>query len=359
VRALLPLSWIFGFIVWLRNRAFDAGRLKSTRVTVPVISVGNISVGGTGKTPLVDYIAEVLLSRSKRVAVASRGYGRESSGVVVVSDGSALLADERTGGDEPVQLAQKHPGLIVVVGERRVDAAQKAIALGAEIIVLDDGFQHRALARDLDIVVMRESISREESSLIPAGVNREPLSSLARADLVAFSRVANDRQMEGAREIIGPYFRGPCAGYRTTITRLVHAGGAGSLAPDDVQGRSAIAFSGIGNPERFASDLRALGLVVKDHIRFRDHHRFTPDEFRQIWRRSEAMEAGIIVTTEKDMVRLSGEQDIVAMVANGVPLYHTATSIEITAGREELHQHLEKYLRGASQEQSETKGIPS
>ncbi len=343
MRILLPLSWIFGFVVWLRNRAFDAGLLKSTRVTVPVISVGNISVGGTGKTPLVDYIAEDLLSRSKRVAVVSRGYGRKSSGVVVVSDGSVLSVDEPAGGDEPVQLALKHPRLIVVVGERKVDAAKKAIALGAEIIVLDDAFQHRALARDLDIVVMRQSFSREQSSLIPAGLNREPPSSLGRADLVAFSRVADDRQMEGARKKISPYFRGPCTGYRTRITKLVHAGGTGSLAPDDVRGKAAIAFSGIGDPESFVSDLRALGLAVKDHLRFRDHHRFTADEFRQICRRSEALGAGIIVTTEKDMARLSGVQEIVAMVVNGVPLYRTAMSIEITAGRDELHRHLDRW----------------
>jgi tetraacyldisaccharide 4'-kinase len=345
VKALLPLSWLYGIVVKVRNLAFEKGLLKTTRVSVPVVSVGNIAAGGTGKTPLVDYIAAYVLARSKKVVLVSRGYGRTSSGVVVVSDGSTVLADEPVGGDETVQLARKHPRMMVVVGERKVDAARKAInALGAEVIVLDDAFQHRALGRDLDIVVLRGTSGTSPGYLLPAGLNREPSASLGRADLVAFSRIADERQMAVEQGRVSPYFRGPCIGYRYRIDRLVHANGTGDLAPEDVRGKSIIAFSGIGDPGSFETDLRTLGMDVKDHLRFRDHHRFTPKEFRQICRRSSAVGAGMIVTTEKDMVRLSGVKEIMAMVAEGVPLYTASMSIDITHGQEELHRLLDQCL---------------
>ena len=119
----MPLSWVYGLVVRLRNRLFDSSVLKSSAVAVPVISVGNLTAGGTGKTPLVEYITGYLLTQGRKVGIVSRGYGRASRGVVVVSDGSSLRVDARAGGDEPVQMARKHPAAAVVVGERRVEAA--------------------------------------------------------------------------------------------------------------------------------------------------------------------------------------------------------------------------------------------
>ncbi|MDH3251474.1 MAG: tetraacyldisaccharide 4'-kinase [Ignavibacteria bacterium] len=345
MKALLPLSWLYGIVVRLRNLAFDRGLLKTTGVSVPVISVGNITAGGTGKTPLVDYIAGYFLDRSKKVAVVSRGYGRKSTGVVVVSDGSTVLVDERMGGDEPVQLARKYPRLRVVVGERRVGAVRKAIdSLNAEIIVLDDAFQHRAIRRDLDIVVVRGEPGTAWDHLLPAGLHREPPGSLGRADLVAFSRIADERQLAMARERAMTYFRGPCIGYRYTIETLALAEGAGVVLPAEAKEKTVLAFSGIGDPQSFEADLRELGLNVKDHIRFRDHHRFTRNEFQQICRRGSTLGVEMIVTTEKDMVRLSGDRAIMAMVAQGVPLFVARLSIDITHGREEFHSLLDHCL---------------
>ncbi|MBM2840054.1 MAG: tetraacyldisaccharide 4'-kinase, partial [Bacteroidetes bacterium] len=186
---LIPFSWLYGFIIYCRNKAFDWKLLDSVEVGVPVISVGNLTMGGTGKTPLVEYIVKLCLAKGRKVAVVSRGYKRESGGVVVVSDGKSLLANAAQAGDEPVQIAKKFPGAIVIVGERRVDAARMAIdEFGVNAIVLDDGFQHRFLRRDLDILVLdaRKDLSR--IPMIPAGERREPLASIKRANVVAFSR---------------------------------------------------------------------------------------------------------------------------------------------------------------------------
>jgi len=188
---LLPLSWLYGLVVRLRNRLFDSRVLKSAAADVPVISVGNLTAGGTGKTPLVEYIAGHFLTQGRKVGIVSRGYGRASRGVVVVSDGSSLRADARAGGDEPVQMARKYPAAAVVVGEKRVEAARCAIELGAEVLLLDDAFQHRYLRRDVDILVLDSRKDIREEPLLPSGLRREPLSSLRRADLVVMSRIAS------------------------------------------------------------------------------------------------------------------------------------------------------------------------
>ena len=196
---LLPFSWLYAMVMVCRNLAYDRGVFVVRGPGVPVISVGNLTAGGTGKTPLTEYIVGYLRNKHVRVAVVSRGYRRKSRGVVVVSDGKSVLVDATWGGDEPVQIAAKFPGVPVVVGERRVEAARIAVhALGAEVIVLDDGFQHRGIKRDLDILVMdaRKDITSER--LIPAGMRREPLNAIRRAGIVAFSR-AEDRVVWGPK----------------------------------------------------------------------------------------------------------------------------------------------------------------
>ena len=177
MKLLLPFAWLYAVPITLRNTLFDRGVLKQRAVNVPVISVGNLTVGGTGKTPLVEYIVRYLLALGRRVGVVSRGYKRRSKGVVVVSDGRELRVDARDAGDEPMQIASAFPQAIVVVGERRFDAAQEAVRLGAEVIVVDDGFQHRYLKRDLNIVVVDSTNDVTAEALLPrrrAGERPDP-----------------------------------------------------------------------------------------------------------------------------------------------------------------------------------------
>lgn len=200
----MPFSAFYWLGVAIRNLFFDKGILKATKVEVPVISVGNISAGGVGKTPVVEMLVE-RLKRKRHLAIVSRGYGRKSSGTIIVSDGKRQLVSVEKAGDEAYQIANKYRNLIVVVDEKRVRGAQKAIKLGAELIVLDDGFQHRYLARDLNVVVLTAAEILEGDLLLPAGNRREPIASLERADVVMISRCANKREYKMAAKKLWQY----------------------------------------------------------------------------------------------------------------------------------------------------------
>ncbi len=144
----------YGAVAAARRRLYESGWLRSERVDVPVVSIGNLTWGGTGKTPVLAFLAARVEERGRRVGIVSRGYRRRSSGLVVVSDGSGAVASASAGGDEPVLLARRFPRAVVVVAERRPDAAREAVRLGAEVLLLDDAFQHLAIARDADVVLV-------------------------------------------------------------------------------------------------------------------------------------------------------------------------------------------------------------
>ncbi len=334
VRILLPLSWLYGTVVTFRNLLFDIGILPADPAGVPVISVGNMTAGGTGKTPLVERIVEWLLERGHAVAVVSRGYGRSSEGVVVVSDGNRVLVNAAQGGDEPVQLARRFPGLRVVVGERRVDAAREAVrALGATVIVLDDGFQHRYLKRDLDIVVVDSREDLRKEPMFPAGLRREPMRGLGRADIVAFSKVAysDTSWAEGA----GRWYRGPVAAFRHATHAVISASDQAELPVEQYRGRPVIAFSGIGDHESFVAGLRREGFEVAGSMRFRDHHRFTVDDAGELLALAREKRAEAMVTTEKDIVRIHADGAVVDAL-RPVPVWYTRITVELLSGGREL-----------------------
>lgn len=331
---LLPISWLYGLVVGIRNILFDVGILRATAVGVPVISVGNMTAGGTGKTPLAERIVEYLLHRGYRVAVVSRGYGRRSTGVVVVSDGKSVKADAEVGGDEPVQIARKYPGVSVVVGERRVDAAQTAVRdLNANVIVLDDGFQHRYLKRDLDIVVVDARKDLRDEPMLPAGMRREPLSGLRRADLVALSKVefgATD-WTEGVRRS----FTGPVIAFRHAITSVHTAGDGKELAPSEYRGRAAVAFSGIGDHGNFIAGLEHEGFRIVGQQQFRDHHRYATADIRRLSALLIESAAEVVVTTEKDLARLQVAGDVNDALKS-LPLFYVRVTVELVSGGDEL-----------------------
>ncbi len=187
---LLPFSWLYGLAVTVRNLAYDKGWFRQETAGVPVVSVGNITAGGTGKTPLVEYLVRHLVASGKHPAILSRGYRRRSRGVVVVSDGKSMRSDAAMGGDEPVQMARKLATVPVVVAERRIAAARVAVRdFHADVLVLDDGFQHRSLKRDLNILIMDSRRDLVREPLLPVGLRREPLAAVRRANLVVLSKV--------------------------------------------------------------------------------------------------------------------------------------------------------------------------
>ncbi|MDT8323182.1 MAG: tetraacyldisaccharide 4'-kinase, partial [Bacteroidota bacterium] len=176
------ISSLYAIAMQLRNAAYDRGVLRAQDAGVPVISVGNITAGGTGKTPVVEALLVRLLAAGRRPAMVTRGYRRESRGLLVVSDGAGMLRDVRESGDEPYQVAAKFPRVPVIADEKRIRGCRHAVQrFDAEILLLDDGFQHRAVARDCDIVVVDAQIGLDGLRMLPSGRLREPLRNLARA----------------------------------------------------------------------------------------------------------------------------------------------------------------------------------
>jgi tetraacyldisaccharide 4'-kinase len=266
-----------------------------------VISVGNLTVGGTGKTPMVAALCKMLLSAGTRPAIVTRGYGGTvGRGPLVVEpgDGRTCPGPDRIG-DEPALLARTLPGVTVVVGSDRVAGAREAIARGAGVVVLDDGFQHRRLARDVDIVLIDATDPFGGGRLLPAGRLREPPGSLARADLVVLTRCSPDPSgttiVEAVRQIHPDV---PIVRARQRAVGFVDRSGREVPAPT-----RAIAFCGIGNPAAFERDLRAAGVEVGRFEAFRDHRPYTSGDLAGLIADAHDRSTAL-VTTEKDLVRL-------------------------------------------------------
>lgn len=292
----------FGAVARLRGAAYGRGLLPVERVRCPVISVGNLAVGGRGKTPFTILLAQRLTKEGLRVAVLSRGYGREvaqKDPPLIVSEGAGPLLSAQLGGDEPVLIARRTSAAVVVCGSR-ARAAQVAIqTLGAQILVLDDGFQHRQLARDLDIVLLDGQQPLANGRLLPAGPLREPPSALERADLLVLNR-------GGAAE--SAVTTGLLADKPLLEVEVV-ASGLGPLdgavaAPSALSGRPVALLSAIARPHRFVRTVQSLGAKVTHQAHFSDHHRFSAQELEAFFSQAQASGAQLVVTTEKDAVRL-------------------------------------------------------
>ena len=301
--ALTPLSWLYAAWMTRRNALYDRPG-AAVHVSVPVVSVGNLSVGGTGKTPMVRWLAESLLARNLPTAIVSRGYGGSAGvGPLVVSRGDGPLCTAAEAGDEPWMLSDAVRGAIVVVGSNRVAGARKAAELGARLVLLDDGFQHRALARDLDIVLLDRTRPFDRDRLIPTGTLRESPSSLARADWIVLTRSKSSHgaeRLEEAIRVSNPTAHVLHADHSTA--GFTDAGGAAADRPS-----RAVAFCAIGNPELFRADLEQLGVSVGAFHAYSDHRRIDARTLLRLQRQA-ADEAAALVTTEKDLARIGREQ---------------------------------------------------
>jgi tetraacyldisaccharide 4'-kinase len=297
--ALTPLALAYGAAVRIREAWYARGG-SARRAPLPVISVGNLAVGGTGKTPLVAWLARRLQAEGRNPAVVSRGYGGTAgAGPLVVSTGGGPRVNARTCGDEPHALARALSGVIVVVGADRLEGARRAAAAGADTVILDDGFQHRSLARDLDIVVLDGRAPFDGGSLLPKGRLRERPQALRRAQAVVLTRLrANDPAQAAIDAVRRAGFTGVIARGGHQPTGFRDAKGMERAAPP-----RAFAFCGIGDPKLFRADLEAAGVVLVGFRAFRDHHPYTAAEWDALASRSLAMSVPL-VTTEKDLSRV-------------------------------------------------------
>ena len=302
---LLP-GLAFQAAVALRNVLYDARRLPSHRLPCVVISIGNVTVGGTGKTPLTSHVTALLRESGYRVGVVSRGYRRRGArSPLLVSDGRTLLADAQSAGDEPYLIARDNPAVPVAVGADRVDAARLLLrAASPEVLVLDDAFQHRRIARDIDLVLVDGRDPWGNGKMLPRGPLREPVASIARADVCLVTR-SNGRLPGALVSALERYNPGAALFHcRLEPRGFVNADGE-SIGPGSLKGFSAYGFSGIARPDRFEDDLRGLGVRIAGARRFPDHHRFRHRDLEEIGLEARRSGAEVLVTTEKDLVRIA------------------------------------------------------
>jgi len=331
--ALLPFSWLYGAGVAARNLLFDIGLFPAASLSVPVISVGNISAGGTGKTPFVEFLAGELLARGKKAGIVSRGYGRESKGYQVVSNGRQRCAAAITAGDEPALLADHLDGVPIVVDEDRVRGAERIVeTFGVDVVLLDDGFQHRSLGRNADIVLVAAHELNGGSHLLPAGYRREPWRSLKRATLVVITKCDNKQSFESARAQLEPQVSVPMVGTRTKVTGAYRFGSGQSPDASMLGGQPVLAFSGIGDPRAFERTLAGLNARVQAYRRFRDHHWFTNEDLGQLEAARIKSGAAMLATTEKDAVRFDRLPDQTRQMLKELPLVIVRVQPEIIAG---------------------------
>jgi len=314
-------------VVEYRNRRYDRGHAPIGRVPVPVISVGNITAGGTGKTPLVAWLAEWLQARGRNVVVVSRGY----------------KAPARTPNDEALELQRRLPTVPHLQDPDRVAAARAAVeVLGGNVILLDDAFQHRRIHRDLDIVLIDALEPFGYRHVLPRGLLREPLTRLARADVIGLSRA--DAVSAAERTALREEIRAlaPRASWMELAhrpTTLVNAHGVQEHVAL-LAGASVMAFCGIGNPEALPRSLEALGCRVAALHRFPDHHTYTPQDLAALERslvHQPALRA--VVCTCKDLVKL----DVTHL--GPLPLWALAISIDVTSGLSDLEAELNRILK--------------
>lgn len=313
-----------------REWLYGKGVLRANRVGCPVISIGNLTVGGTGKTPAVELAVRTLRDLGRRPAVVSRGYRRQSRGVQVVADTASMRLDADEAGDEPFLLARRLPGVPVVVGSNRYEAARLAVErFAATAIVLDDGFQHRTLAKDLEIVMVRARRPWGNGQLLPHGPLREPLAALARADLIVAAMLEGGEdvtEVAAAAAVHAPNV--PVLSARYVPVECWEAEQMRPRALSDLAGARLLAFAGIASPEAFRATASGLGATVAELAVFPDHHWYSGADLRALDERAQAIEATGLITTEKDWTRLR------RLMPPRHPLYVVSIRLALTAGED-------------------------
>jgi tetraacyldisaccharide 4'-kinase len=297
---LIPASLVYSLFQLMRTGLYRTGILKIRKLPRPVISIGNIAVGGTGKTPVTAHIARLIMAQGLKVAVLSRGYGGTLEGqAAIVSEGHGISLSADQCGDEPFLLAKSVPGLAVVIGTDRHAAGQLALkGCNPDIFLLDDGFQHLRLHRDLNILLLDCTRPFGNGWTLPAGLLREPTQAAERADLVVLTRCP-----EGAMTK-SPVPGKPYCRARHDLGDLLPLTGGGPLPFETLQGRNVVAFSGIAEPQAFVDGLRRQGLQVIATLSFPDHVVYNDARLAEIEEILRTSAADYAITTEKDGVKL-------------------------------------------------------
>jgi tetraacyldisaccharide 4'-kinase len=309
-KLLSPASFAYGAASYLRLKLYSSGYLEQTHLPVKVISIGNITCGGTGKTPITIDLARRLIKANNKVAILSRGYRRKSTDkFLVVSAGNGPIVDASTAGDEPFMISKNVPEAIVIVGSKRKITADIAIKkYGCNIILLDDGFQHIQLSRSEDIVLIDYNDDLHKQALLPAGRLREPLSALARAQSIVITKVPkekNEKEWSDLNDLIAKYApQTKISSCRFTSYCLEKISNQESVSLNTIAGKKIIAFCGIAQPKHFYKELESYGADIVFRKSFADHHWYSHKDIHELKSNFNKYNADIIVTTSKDAVRL-------------------------------------------------------
>ena len=331
------MSVVYGAVMRLRNLLFNVGILPRRRVSVPVISIGNITTGGTGKTPLVIWLCNYLRAKGVRSSILTRGYKTQSDQIT----------------DEPALLAKACPGTDIVVNPNRIAGAKKAVSIHqAQVLVLDDGFQHRRLRRDLDIVAVDATCPFGYGRVLPAGLLREPKGGLSRADAVIITRfdqvdAEQMRELEQKIRQIAPNIPIAKAAHKHTGAVTFQNE---KLNLEELRSKNIFAFCGIGNPNAFFRCLEQNGLSLADTQTFDDHHAYTQEEMKQIFERARSCGADTILCTQKDWVKsalLSPEEEDVVFA-------YLAMELDFLAGLDKITLLIDNLFANQSEESGTT-----
>ena len=315
-----PLFIVYLLFVAIRNFLYDIKLLKITKLSCKIVSVGNITVGGAGKTPTVIAIAKFLQKENNSLAILSRGYGRESTGTRVVTDGKAAPASWKNVGDEPVLMAKYLSNIPIVVDENRIRGGEYLInKFNPEIIILDDGFQHRQLHRDIDIVLVNSNMSKFNNRILGCMNFREPWKSLKRAHIIFLTKsdsvASSAKLLEKLKSTALPLFKTNINPSSFLIDQKTN-----KIDIKEFNGKTALLYSGIGDPKSFEKTVTNQNIDVLDTIKFRDHKNYTTSNIKKIRSKFNETNADVILTTEKDFLKFN-ELDL--------PIYSIPVSMEI------------------------------
>lgn len=348
---LAGFEWLFRAVVHLRLRMYEARVMKQEYLGCLVVVIGNITVGGTGKTPIVEKFARELLSRGRKVAILSRGYKRKEVGwlrklfslidpsvskPIVVSDGTGkVLTDWKRAGDEPYMLAHNLPGAVVIVDKNRVKAGAYAIRkFAADTLLLDDGFQYLPLKSRLQLVLIDQTNPFGNGSMLPRGILREPVSALRRSSYVFITK-SDGSPTEELLDVIKKYAPNTspivCAHEPKMLVSLTDES---TLPLEKLRNAKVMAFSGIAVPESFEMLLTKAGADIVKSMRYADHYNYEAEDVEQIVKSAQMSGAQMIVTTEKDAVRLPA-------MDTTIPRYYLRMEVEILSGSKNFHEAVE------------------
>ncbi len=332
---LFPFAIIYSVVTTIRNYFFDIGLFTSTRFKKPIIAVGNLSVGGTGKTPQIEYLIQ-LLKDNYKIGVLSRGYGRKTNGFILVDDTKNALEV----GDEPLQFSRKFKDITVAVDENRVHGIEQMQR--SEVLLLDDAFQHRKVTAGFYVLLTKYNELFSNDFVLPTGNLRERRIGAKRADVLVVTKcptTIDALEKKELKQLIGRYFNGPIFFSTIQYAAVLLSNNKTEIKTSDLNSYEVVLVTGIANPKPLEAHLLGLNCVFK-HIKFSDHHQFLEKEIADIKEQFKALKSKnkIILTTEKDFVRLSNQLE---------NLYYLQIQTQFLEDQEKFDFLITDYVKGS------------